>query len=633
MNDTTKNGILLLSLALVFLCGCGSKDALPVPPDSGTTGQSGAEPSKPNPKPSAPAIPLDKDGLIDYMAWLDRTAKVPPNRNAAITFLQILGPANLPKAYGGLPDDKKGNRPKFYAIVASGAPTPKFSHPMKFPVSFLKQLDVKSIPAGGGMVSEGQFSNAVLEVRDFHKEGTRVELHFAGRPKPLIATVPLFPELDTEDFESVDDYAIHTTKLLLTKEVLRFFPEFTLLVQLNRGVTDPLIGLTADRWYLPVHTEKLMGLRVLRPTSIRNIRDVAKLASYESRLDFAEGKTRKGIQRMLGLWCAARALENDAVSLIDWMVGNALESLAISTLTDALRAGVFSADNLREIQKGIAALPPASKFGIRVLYGERVPALDLLQHLARPQWVTKHGGTGATSLTRTKSLKTVLNRLWKHWLAVINGEAEPTSQWDSFGSAADRAEWRLFRRHWVRHIWHGGGKLPTLEAADEGLEILGPVFQRVCSLRVEEESMRRSFQVAIVLELYRKAHSGKLPVTLSNVLGPQAKVLLATPKHKDYLGGLRLTVFGDREKPDGYVLWYPQPLRIFWWCPEGLEGTPEGDAIGNDPEELWKNSDREDSRQFYIPITPLAREVWRQEQMERIDPLLYVDEDAIIPVE
>ncbi len=48
--------------------------------------------------------PIGEDGLVDYVAWLDRDAKVPPERNAAIVFNAMMATGAKAGQFGGVTD-------------------------------------------------------------------------------------------------------------------------------------------------------------------------------------------------------------------------------------------------------------------------------------------------------------------------------------------------------------------------------------------------------------------------------------------------------------------------------------------------------------------------------------------------
>ena len=51
--------------------------------------------------------PLDKHGLVNYVAWFENEGKIPAEKNSAIEFLRILGPENLPPICGGLTSEAR----------------------------------------------------------------------------------------------------------------------------------------------------------------------------------------------------------------------------------------------------------------------------------------------------------------------------------------------------------------------------------------------------------------------------------------------------------------------------------------------------------------------------------------------
>ena len=635
--------------------------------------------------------PLGEDGLVDYVAWLNRDSKVPAERNAAITILQILGPAAMPDIYGGFSLDATTKTPDQidielpiedaldptrgvesislgYVVQRSSEPAPKFPHPTTFSKSLLDDLGASEISAGRRYISWGAFDDGFDELLPSDRPETewekdnRIEeellakeaaelagksispvkpptgprtVYLAGHGKVFDETNPLYVQfVREEDYWGM--YELENSYVALTSSLLENLPKYALWLKLNRGVTDPLIGLKADRWYLPIRTgdgsKVLMNIHI--PLMVQ-MRELAKLASQESRLDFAEGKIENGYRRMLGLWRVARAMQYRQSTLIGWMVGLGVEQVARNTLASGLDAGLYTPKDLRAIQAEMETLSANYSPRYPLLHGERFCALDLIQRSLTIQmfadsidWHTGYELAPLSYFPRSANTNQMLRRAVRHYprlLATLEGEDDydGNSIHSELLSLSDEGRGWMIRKKMIFVFGTPGMKRQAATDVMSSVLFIAlmPAVDRIWMEGRDSSAKRKLLEAGIALELYRKAHDGKLPATLAAGLGERAKRLMTQPKHKSYPESMRLTVIGDTTAPEGYAVWFPRPGSecYFVYGDEDHEATDaELQAIANDPAKIELRHRGFGNSILYIPISAKAKAAWKAMEMEGI---------------
>ena len=471
------------------------------------------------------------------------------------------------------------------------------------------------------------------------------QVYFPGRGLVFATSDPLAKQIMADE-EMVRAEEMNQTRGPLTPELLQMAPRVALWLKLNRGVTDDLIGLKEDRWYVPsrvIKAEKTL-LDFLLPM-MQDARQYAKLAVLESRLDFAEGKIERGCRRMTGLWRMGRAMQITRATLIQALVGMALESLAKDTLVGALQAGVLSAKDFRTMHTDLANLSSSPSLREIMLHGER---FFLLDSVIRMEDFLKSEGIDIGGVPRflwrmidADEMLRMLNAYYDQLVVDMEQEERTGVRVRPEKKTLLTGKWMALKG--VKFIFGTPGmkrQAATKVMSQVWIEIMTPAVERSWQLRREMLAREQLWKVTSVVEAYRTTHGGALPPTLEALLGKRAPVLVAPPTCEEFPEAMRLTVIGDRANPEAYAIWFPRRGHECDWVRDAYddfsydeEGEMSGpsdeelDAIANDPATLAADYRTFDNFVLYIPISAKAKAAWMAAQIEKINPGPYESED------
>jgi hypothetical protein len=599
--------------------------------------------------------PVGADGKVDYLAWMEANSKAPPEDNAVITFLQILGPATLSPPYGGVREGGGDCDEMCYRVLPSGRRSaPTFPHPRKFPKRLLSELGVTSIPTGKPIITLSDMESIYASLLDEEwdelpevgeaEEGTATGKSsspqptrvawFLGHGKLFDDTHPLVqkeaPSYE-ENYGIVSMQDIHEASVPITKDILEKTPILAHWFQYSRGVTDPLIGLDATRWYYPIRAaENRMVVTLILPNTL-DLRRLAQMAALETRLDYAEGETTRGWRRMIGLMRLGRVVQRDANTLLTWLIALSCETIGMDTLAGGMAAGVFSADDLRGLRKELAALPQRGTPKKAVLMGERFMALDIIQRFDEFGLDPYTGGEGELDILwrfvdRNEALR-LMNRCYQH--LVDNPTQEENLKLEGMecfmGLEDQSLSWWASNASKILFGTPGAKRrFATKLFTGRLLGLVLPAVSRSWKLGEERNRKESLLSAQFEVELYRKQNGGELPAKLEEVLGDRAKALITPPPEKGgFKRSMRLTVFGDKNEPDAYALWFPLTQGHCYWHSDLIKDEPaeeDFDTIGNDPGKIELNDLTLDHFILYIPVSAKAKAAWTAAQMEKLLP-------------
>ena len=277
--------------------------------------------------------PLNEDGTVNYVAALNEMygQGVTHENNAAVLLIQAFGPKLLPEA----------TRNRMCELLGISPPPEK----------------------GDYFVSLNDYAEAKLSPVGYKAKSALQEEMEARREKAR-----------TAPWSATDD---------------------PLLAEWLKSIAGPLGIITAaskrPRYYVPMVSQSQPPnvLGVLVP-SLGAHRDAARTLAARAMLRANEGKCDQAIADLLTTHRLARLI-SQGPTLIERLVGLAIETIACESGAALAVSGKLSADQAQALLAKLEALPPLGDIAESIDRGERFCSLDMVAMLARWQWSDEPG--------------------------------------------------------------------------------------------------------------------------------------------------------------------------------------------------------------------------------------------------
>ncbi len=327
----------------------------------------------------------------------------------------------------------------------------------------------------------------------------------------------------------------------------------------------------------PAGSDGQPGLFSVLMPGVQHTRTLGRILIARANLALGSGNRRQALDDLLAAYRLGR-LVGQGPTLVEGLVGIAIENITVSALPAFLAAPGLTPEELTRLEQGLAEAPPRAEIAEKIEFGERFLLLDFAQTMSRgqtPDYVgTAHAGTLLRAF-RFRSLD------WDWIAGELNG-------WYDRLVAALRLETYAERQAAVREIEQElaqlqaenddanssvvmqslklfvSGRQESSQRVSRVLLQLGlPAISSVVRARDRAEQNLRNVEAAIGLARYRIDHSGAYPKVLVELVPdylPDLPVDLFAAEPVQYRqegAGFVLYSVGPNERDDGGVLELP----------------------------------------------------------------------------
>lgn len=295
--------------------------------------------------------PITKSGLVDFTAYLNQQMSqgVTPATNAAVLYWQAIGNS-----------EDISNSPEFFERMKQKLGTDPF--------------------AAGGPYLFGirEFAEESGLSADFDEDSTIGKQHALALDRPWTA----------------DEAPLIKQWLDRNKKPFELVMEATTRQHYYR----PLIG-----------SDQIDAMIAFPLPDIQQHREIAWMLKSRALLAIGENRPEDAIRDLMAMHRMARHSAQGA-TLIDMLVGVALEAIAHHGDQQLVNSGKVTADQLTRYAKQLAKLPPPAQTN-RNFTTERFVGLDVIQRLAAQKMIEEEGDTGILELLELEPGSETMNRL------------------------------------------------------------------------------------------------------------------------------------------------------------------------------------------------------------------------------
>jgi hypothetical protein len=379
-------GVLFLVLVLFFVQLFGPNPSIIVAPQTTViTGQ------------------LASDGLPDFERYWRERAKegVTPENNAATLLLPALWPAEF--------------EPSQFAAVAA-------------------ELGLKEIPSP---------AEALVPVYDMATQSQIAAwLREQNQANSSIAADANSSEASTVDPFGRDSFALAAEKTtdaaLVQPWTSEEIPPLAKWVHENREPLDKIVEASRrQRLYVPspslINTLPEMLIAALTP-GIQSSREVARSLPVRAMWHLGEGRPMEAWDDLHAVHRLARLLAQDGRTLVEQLVAIAISGVACDRTVTLLHHGNFTPEQVRQVQRDLAALGPFRGMAVSVGQCARLMGIDAVLHIA-----VRKGSlatlTGGVDDELPSYLTNVVSIDWNHVLREMN------RRYDELEAAARATKW------------------------------------------------------------------------------------------------------------------------------------------------------------------------------------------------
>jgi hypothetical protein len=453
--------------------------------------------------------PLREDGYPDYLAYINQKLSdgVTPANNAVVGLLEVIGPDEIDKP----------QREEFF-----------------------KRLGMAALPDDGNYF---------------------VSWHHYAEKVPADQRPPV-PAGDPRDAE---DYFLELDSVARSRPwTANEFPHLARWLEAENDRLDKLAAASKrSRFYAPLLTSSDPPLLVSALLPVANVcRPVAKALLVRAMHRAAEKNIAGAMDDIFAVHRFARHVADQA-TLIECLVGMALETMALDAQAALLANVDLTRDQLADLRKRNAALAPFPPAWKKMELGERMMYLDAVCHVAQngAKSMQQLMGTIAEDSATTKAMDALLSmtidwdlplRRGNQWYdrnIAIGKIEDPNKQRAAFGElehdlkdlAASTTEMPALIGAVLSPRKHASEKM-----ANVLLSLLLPAFNAVYNAENRTETRQTLLRVAIALHEYRAEH-GKFPAALDDLKGKQ----LATVP----VDGFTASPFVYKPSQNGYLLY------------------------------------------------------------------------------
>ena len=301
-------------------------------------------------------------------------------------------------------------------------------------------------------------------------------------------------------------------------------PETAQWLQEHKGTIEKLIqACEMEKCSFPIHADPLsMGQSMDRLASMRRY---AYLLVSSANNDIAEGRVDAALEKYFSLIKMADHMQQQS-TLIEMLVGIAIEALAIRQFNRFITTGDVTAEHLSTIEQSLASLERDWSSNLpRILEHEKLMTKNILCRMyyeanaegktrlscnpgatIRTQWSKAHywrrkvGRVGTILLwffapSTPQKAGEIIDAAYERYYAM----AEPDFDWQK-GTEKPTKMFRLNYRYLVEHL----------------AEILAPAYHRIHDLYLRLTSDRRGCKIIIALRRY-KNKAGRWPEGMDDV--------------------------------------------------------------------------------------------------------------------
>lgn len=421
--------------------------------------------------------PVRKDGFVDYTAALNAKLSkgVTPRNNAAARIAEIMGPEIYDESI----------RKRFFKQL--GVKQPDDRQPRFLSMSrFARRGRVKA--------------NAARYASRLYKEQS------AGAARPW----------SRREFPRLAAWLGHNQKPLAA------------IVE----------AIKRPKWYCPVavSNEDFDGILIaaLMPLQ-QETRSIARALSCRAMLAVQEGRIADAQQDLLSCHRLGRHVAQ-GFSLIEALVGYAIEAIACRTEVAMLQTGKLTRKQLNDYQSALKRLPPISSISPKIRFGERLTALDSVRYVIKHRVKGLKALTELTESSGVRALKLLNANMdlveWNVVLKMLNDEFDRVHTAVSKPSYSDRRKAFLKLTTDYKKVKSAIRSPKTLADVTKAgkvnpeklTELMGQVLITLflpathASRTAEDRTRTRAdlCQIGFALEAYRKAN-GRFPATLQKL--------------------------------------------------------------------------------------------------------------------
>ncbi len=295
---------------------------------------------------------------MDYLAALNEQTRprVAPEENAAVPFLQAVGPAKIPEAV----------RDEYFKLLGIPTLPEKGFYFVPF-YDFVKPLVAKKFPdpPGGG--------SPPGTLPPFGPPGP-------GAPSPAGPAFPVDPPISPAEARQNEEMRLDS---LLSEVSCRpwskkEFPEAAAWLDANNAALDLAIsGLRRPGSYLPLVAEPAASGTIIGAFGIWfPTRDVAHALAARAMLRLHAGRVDDAWQDALACHLLARRISETAC-MIRLLLADTVDSIACSIDWAIAERGNFSAARAKRMQADLARLPPLPSLH-DAMFEEHLQAIDAM---------------------------------------------------------------------------------------------------------------------------------------------------------------------------------------------------------------------------------------------------------------
>jgi hypothetical protein len=431
--------------------------------------------------------PLRDDGYPDYLAYINQKLSdgVTPDNNAVVPLLEVIGPEEI----------DKGQREEFF-----------------------KRLGVAILPDDGKyFVTWQRYAEKVPE----------------GQRPP----VPAGEEPDAEDyFLELDSVA--RSRPWTAKE----FPHLARWLEAENDRLDKLVAASKrSRYYAPLLTSSDPPLLVSALLPVANVcRTFAKALLVRAMHRVSSKNIAGAMDDIFAVHRFARHVADQA-TLIECLVGMALETMALDAQSALLANVDLTRDQLADLRKRNDALAPFPPTWKRMELGERAMYLDAVCNAAQfgAKSIQRFTGTIDDDSVRTKAADALIGMTIDWDVSLRKG-----NQWYDRLIAAGKIDDPKEQRAALDEVEDELSKLtasvkeipafvsavlsPRKHASEKMAHVLlalfTPALNAVYNAENRTQTRQTLLRVAIALHEYRAEH-GKFPAALEDLKGKQLETV------------------------------------------------------------------------------------------------------------
>ncbi len=502
--------------------------------------------------------PLRPDGYPDYGAAMNAKCgrDVTPDNNAAVLLLQAIGPKLLPAEIHN---------------------------------EFFRLLGIVSLPEEGPyFVGLAEFAKRWVDVHPELKKVTWPGVPLPADDESAIAALALLRKngfaltaQQEQSFLQQDTSFVDLLGDQLDKAMQAPWSasEYPLLAKWLAENEEPLgLAVAASerpRYFWPLLTRQndALLLTALLP-ELMDLRELCKSLAARAMLQVKQGKFDQACKDMLACHRWAR-LVSQRLTLIDSLIGYALESLACTTEQALANSGALTTAQLGTLQARLAGLPPLPAIADTIDQGERLFGLDVITSMARsgsraitPQpeqtataWTPYVGAISSLLLDVTFDWDEVLRRINAGYDRLVTCSKIPAMSQRNRALAAYEAELRALDGKWTAmgslKLLIGGRSARGQRMAEILTLQLFPSVSMVVTAQDRVLAARQVTQLSLALDAYRTEH-GVYPGTLAELVPADIKEVPKDPfSERDLIyksqqgGGYLLYSVGPNGQDDG----------------------------------------------------------------------------------